>query len=112
MRSPTRTAVGGPCVPRARPDTALTTAALERRLLRAAPVTGKCYVLAFTPSHNLTLADLSPAEILHVVDAWTRLYTAHLSPASPLAALAKPTAIPPSGPAPDVTPTAQYRYMQ
>ena len=56
--------------------------------LRAEGVTGKCYVLTFSPSHNLTLADLSPAEILPVVEAWTAIYAAHLDPASPLAKVA------------------------
>lgn len=85
----------------------------------AEPVTGKCYVLAFTPSHNLTLADLSPPQIIPIIEAWTRIYTAHLSPNSPLAALAKPTTLPPSqtsegsdSTAHTARPTQQYRYMQ
>ncbi|KAF2094283.1 galactose-1-phosphate uridylyltransferase [Rhizodiscina lignyota] len=86
---------------------------LSTRLLRAEAVTGKCYVLAFTPSHNLTLADLSPAQILPIITAWTRIYTAHLSPHSPLAALASSTTLQPSSHDADVaTPNAQYKYMQ
>lgn len=76
-------------------------------------------MLAFTPSHNLTLADLSPTQIQPIIDAWTRIYTAHLSPSSPLAALAKPTTLPPSTTSEGideglhaVRPTQQYRYMQ
>ena len=81
--------------------------------LRAEPVTGKCYVLTFSAAHNLTLADLSPAEIIPVIDAWTDIYTSHLSPNSPLAAVAPSTTLPPSSPMASLTkPKEQYRYMQ
>ena len=62
----------------------------------------------------MTLADLAPPDILPVIETWTKIYTAHLSPASPLAKLAAPTTIPPQGQElHDVTqPNAQYRYMQ
>lgn len=91
----------------------LTAPGLESRFLKAEPVTGKCYVLTFSAAHNLTLADLSAAEIVPVIDAWTDIYTAHLSPKSPLAAVAPPTTLPPSGPAASLTkPKVQYRYMQ
>lgn len=84
---------------------------LESFFLRAESVTGKCYVLTFSAAHNLTLADLSPEEILPVVNAWTDIYTAHLSPESPLAAAASP--IPPDSPAAGLAkPLEQYRYMQ
>ncbi|KAI9877452.1 MAG: galactose-1-phosphate uridyl transferase [Pleopsidium flavum] len=87
---------------------------LSSLLLRAEPVTGKCYVITFSPSHNLTLADLSPAEILPIITTWTQLYTAHLSPTSPLAAVAPPTTLPPQSHEPStvVKPNAQYSYMQ
>ncbi|KAL1885923.1 galactose-1-phosphate uridyl transferase [Paecilomyces lecythidis] len=76
--------------------------------MEAEPVTGKCYVLTFSAAHNLTLADLSPVEILPVIDAWTEIYRAHLSPKSPLAAVA-----PPDAPTTLVSrPKEQYRYMQ
>jgi UDPglucose--hexose-1-phosphate uridylyltransferase len=88
-------------------------AATESFFLRAEPVTGKCYVLTFSAAHNLTLADLSPAEIVPVIDAWTEVYTAHLSPKNPLAAVAPPTHIPPSAPNSSLAqPKTQYRYMQ
>jgi UDPglucose--hexose-1-phosphate uridylyltransferase len=61
-------------------------------LLQAEAVTGKCYVLAFSPAHNLTLADLSASEILLVIDAWTELYCAHISPQSVLAKAANANA--------------------
>ncbi|ODM16141.1 Galactose-1-phosphate uridylyltransferase [Aspergillus cristatus] len=86
---------------------------LESMFLRAEPVTGKCYVLTFSAAHNLTLADLSPAEIAPVIDAWTELYTSHLSPKSPLATVAPATTLPPNSPTANLTkPKEQYRYMQ
>ncbi|KAG9628183.1 galactose-1-phosphate uridylyltransferase, partial [Aureobasidium melanogenum] len=84
---------------------------LANTLLRAEPVTGKCYVITFSPTHNLTLADLQPSEILPVINTWTQIYTTHLSPKSILADVAQPTTIAPHGQ--DLAaPNAQYRYMQ
>ncbi|KAJ5352880.1 hypothetical protein N7452_001854 [Penicillium brevicompactum] len=83
---------------------------LESRFLKAEPVTGKCYVLTFSSAHNLTLADLSPREIIPVIDAWTEIYTAHLSPTSPLAQVAPATTLPPT--TNTAKPKEQYRYMQ
>ncbi|EPS28201.1 Galactose-1-phosphate uridylyltransferase [Penicillium oxalicum] len=86
---------------------------LESRFLKAEPVTGKCYVLTFSAAHNLTLADLSATEIVPVINAWTEIYTAHLSPKSPLVGNAPPTHVQPSGPNTSITkPKEQYRYMQ
>lgn len=84
---------------------------LASRLLRAEAVTGKCYVITFSPSHHVTLADMSPAEILPIIDTWTKIYTAHLSPSSPLSqSIANGYTTPPS--AEIEKPNAQYRYMQ
>jgi UDPglucose--hexose-1-phosphate uridylyltransferase len=81
--------------------------------LKAEPVVGKCYVLTFSAAHNLTLADLSPAEILPIVKTWTSIYSTHLSPSSPLSAIAKATHLPPSNPHAEVTvPENQLRWMQ
>jgi UDPglucose--hexose-1-phosphate uridylyltransferase len=90
------------------------TADLGSSLLRAESVTGKCYVLTFSPSHNVTLADLSPKEILPVVQMWTKIYSSHLSPTSPLGKLSASTSVlPPGGEGQDFeTPTAQYKWMQ
>ncbi|BCS26403.1 UDP-glucose:hexose-1-phosphate uridylyltransferase [Aspergillus puulaauensis] len=86
---------------------------VESFFLRADPVTGKCYVLTFSAAHNLTLADLTPAEIVPVISAWTDIYIAHLSPNSPLAAAASKITISPDSPAASLTkPKEQYRYMQ
>ncbi|KAJ5940572.1 hypothetical protein N7516_000740 [Penicillium verrucosum] len=86
---------------------------LESRFLKAEPVTGRCYVLTFSSAHNLTLADLAPREIVPVIDAWTEIYTAHLSPTSPLVKNAPATTLPPTSPSTSVTkPKEQYRYMQ
>jgi UDPglucose--hexose-1-phosphate uridylyltransferase len=69
--------------------------------------------LTFSAAHNLTLADLSPAEIVPVIDAWTEIYSAHLSPKSPLAAVAPATTLPPNSPIANLSkPKEQYRYMQ
>ncbi|KAL2832898.1 galactose-1-phosphate uridyl transferase [Aspergillus cavernicola] len=85
----------------------------ESFFLRADPVTGKCYVLTFSAAHNLTLADLSPAEIIPVINAWTDIYIAHLSPNSPLATVTSNHSISPSSPAASIPkPKEQYRYMQ
>ncbi|EXJ57936.1 galactose-1-phosphate uridylyltransferase [Cladophialophora yegresii CBS 114405] len=82
-------------------------------LLQAEPVKGKCYVLTFSAAHNITLADMAPGEILPIIKTWTEIYTAHLSPKSPLVGLAKPTHLPPSNPHADVgRPHEQYRWMQ
>jgi UDPglucose--hexose-1-phosphate uridylyltransferase len=85
---------------------------LASRLLRAEAVTGKCYVICFSPSHNLTLADMSPAQILPIIETWTNIYVAHLDPKSPLAKLASATTIPPLSQGALTAPNAQYRYMQ
>ena len=84
---------------------------LSSLLLRADPVTGKCYVITFSPSHNLTLADLSPAEILPVIQTWTQIYSAHLSLKSPLASISQNTTLSPASNA-ILAPNAQYRWMQ
>ena len=86
---------------------------LENLFLRAEPVTGKCYVLTFSAAHNLTLADLSAKEIVPVIEAWTEIYTSHLSPKSPLASIAPATTLPPRSNTASLTkPQEQYRYMQ
>ncbi|KAJ5519877.1 Galactose-1-phosphate uridyl transferase class I [Penicillium fimorum] len=86
---------------------------LESRFLKAEPVTGKCYVLTFSSAHNLTLADLAPREIVPVINAWTEIYTAHLSPTSPLVKNAPATTLQPTSHSTSATkPKEQYRYMQ
>jgi len=85
---------------------------LANRLLRAESVTGKCYVVTFSPAHNRTLADMAPSEILPVIETWTDIYTAHISPHSPLAKVAAGTTMPPHGHTSVMTPNAQYKYMQ
>lgn len=87
--------------------------ALESRFLQAEPVTGKCYVMTFSPCHNITLADMAPIDILPVINSWTEVYAAHLSPNSPLAANAPPTHIAPVAKHTNISkPKEQYRYMQ
>ncbi|QSS52060.1 galactose-1-phosphate uridylyltransferase [Histoplasma capsulatum var. duboisii H88] len=86
---------------------------LSSVFLQAESVTGRCYVLTFSASHNRTLADLSPAEIKPIIDAWTDLYVSHLSPTSPLAATASLMPISPGSPMSQISlPKHQLRYMQ
>ncbi|KAK2795937.1 galactose-1-phosphate uridyl transferase [Onygenales sp. PD_10] len=86
---------------------------LSSRFLQVEPVTGRCYVLTFSASHNRTLADLTPAEIKPIIDAWTDIYISHLSPSSPLATIATPSSVSPSSPVSRITiPKEQFRYMQ
>ncbi|KAK3294361.1 galactose-1-phosphate uridylyltransferase [Chaetomium fimeti] len=83
-------------------------------LLRAQPVTGRCYVLTFSPKHDITLADMATSEILPVIQTWTRIYASHLSATSPLKAQAdKILATIPANPDGEVEPPQnQLRYMQ
>ena len=88
---------------------------LSSLLLRADPVTGKCYVLTFSAKHSITLADMTPQEILPVVETWTRIYASHLSPSSPLAKVAEELPLLKTEPAPEDKvdkPKSQLRYMQ
>lgn len=87
---------------------------LESELLRVDPVTGRCYVLTFSEKHHVTLADMTPKEILPVIEAWTRVYASHLSPSNPLSAVAAklPLLQRPSAEQLPSRPTAQLRYMQ
>lgn len=39
-------------------------------LLRAEPATGECRVVCFSPRHDLTLAEMDPADVVPVVDLW------------------------------------------
>lgn len=86
---------------------------LEALLLQAQPVTGRCYVLTFSPKHDVTLADMAAAEILPVVRTWTRIYATHMAPGHPLhAQAAKFLAESKEDQALPDTPKEQLRYMQ
>lgn len=95
-------------------STALMRLGLSSLLLQAEPVTGKCHVIAYSPSHNLTLADLTHSEIVHVINVWTQLYMAHISPKSSLAKAAPSTKLPLASHESVALhpPNVQYRYMQ
>lgn len=69
-------------------------------------------MITFSPAHNLTLADLTPEQIVPVIQTWTKLYTAHLSPNSPLTRIASATTVAPHGHGDISAPNAQYRWMQ
>ncbi|KAI8814155.1 galactose-1-phosphate uridyl transferase [Cladochytrium replicatum] len=47
---------------------------LAKTLLRSEGVRGTCRVMCFSPNHNQTLADMSTAEIVNVVEAWKQEY--------------------------------------
>ena len=82
-------------------------------LLRAEIVTGRCYVITFSKLHNVTLADMTTADIFSVVEAWTYLYCLHLPPSSPMAQITREkTPSPLSGEQAISAPAHQYRYMQ
>ena len=88
--------------------------ALASRLLRAEGTTGKCYVITFSPEHNLTLADMPAPTILPVIETWTKIYASHIDPHSALIRSAKATQLPPSEQNGDLVedPKQQFRYMQ
>ncbi|KAH6890626.1 galactose-1-phosphate uridyl transferase [Thelonectria olida] len=84
---------------------------LESLLLKAQGVKGVCYVLTFSPKHDVTLADMAGNEIVPVIEHWTRIYANHISKSSPLAAEAESLTISmPKEAAP--VPGEDYRYMQ
>lgn len=39
-------------------------------LFKIVPVRGKCYVICFSPRHDLTVAEMSTEEIVGVISAW------------------------------------------
>ncbi|BGP20343.1 hypothetical protein JCM10213_001604 [Rhodosporidiobolus nylandii] len=43
-------------------------------LFRTEPARGKCYVICFSPRHDLTVAEMRTEEVKGVVDAWVKLY--------------------------------------
>lgn len=70
-------------------------------------------MITFSAHHNLTLADLSPEQIVPVVNTWTNLYAAHVSPSSPLASAFTSRPLPPQSSHAQISPpAAQYRWMQ
>jgi len=55
---------------------------------------------------------MTPAQIVPIIETWTNLYVAHLSPLSTLAKVASATTIPPLSQGDLARPNNQYRYMQ
>ncbi|CUS14796.1 unnamed protein product [Tuber aestivum] len=74
-------------------------------LLQVAGVRGKCYVICFSPSHNLTLADMPAEMIAPIIKTWTALYTSHLPKSSPYYRA-------PAAELGITAPRDQYTYMQ
>lgn len=87
---------------------------MDDLLFRAEPATGRCYVLTFSPKHNVTLADMSVDAIREVVETWTHIYATHLAQAHPLADEARRVLSALSPPPEGVVsrPASQLRYMQ
>ncbi|KAH7031672.1 galactose-1-phosphate uridylyltransferase [Microdochium trichocladiopsis] len=88
---------------------------LSSLLLRAEGVKGKCFVLTFSPKHDVTLADMTAEQIVPVVETWTRIYAAYLAPTNPLSAVAAELELlkTPAAPESQIGPaTQQLRYMQ
>ncbi|OAV95170.1 galactose-1-phosphate uridylyltransferase [Puccinia triticina 1-1 BBBD Race 1] len=48
---------------------------LRMVLHRTEPARGKCYVICYNPRHDLTMAELTPEEILPIIKAWIELYS-------------------------------------
>lgn len=76
-------------------------------LLQAQAVTGRCYVITFSPAHNRTLADLLLPALHAVIATWTALYAAHLPPSH-----RHYTSAPPELWAGVSGPKEQYSYLQ
>ncbi|GAA5895034.1 hypothetical protein JCM5296_000942 [Sporobolomyces johnsonii] len=43
-------------------------------LFRTEPARGKCFVICFSPRHDLTVAEMRDEEIERVIEAWIKLY--------------------------------------
>ncbi|TNY19674.1 galactose-1-phosphate uridylyltransferase [Rhodotorula diobovata] len=43
-------------------------------LFRTEPARGKCFVICFSPRHDLTIAEMQFADVERVVETWTKLY--------------------------------------
>lgn len=69
-------------------------------------------MITFSRAHNLTLADMTPEQIVQIIETWTRIYTAHISPKSPLAQIAGTMKLSTQSHDNFTVPDTQYRYMQ
>lgn len=47
---------------------------LEDRFFKVQSVKGNCFVICFSPKHNVTLPQMAHNDIVKIVDAWTELY--------------------------------------
>ncbi|SCU79812.1 LANO_0A07558g1_1 [Lachancea nothofagi CBS 11611] len=47
---------------------------LKERFMKVQSVEGNCYVICFSPKHNLTLPLMPLGDVVNVVEAWTQLY--------------------------------------
>ncbi|CCE61499.1 hypothetical protein TPHA_0A04240 [Tetrapisispora phaffii CBS 4417] len=47
---------------------------LRNRLFKVKSVRGNCYVICFSPKHNLTIPQMETDELIQVISAWQKLY--------------------------------------
>eukprot|EP00158_Paraphelidium_tribonemae_P007499 Partr_v1_DN28270_c3_g1_i3_m75371 putative galactose-1-phosphate uridylyltransferase len=47
---------------------------LDDKLFKAESTRGECHVICFHPHHNLTIAEMTPQQILPVIEAWSDIY--------------------------------------
>ncbi|RHZ83645.1 hypothetical protein Glove_89g79 [Diversispora epigaea] len=43
-------------------------------LLKVESVRGECKVICFSPKHNITIAEMTEEDIIHVIQTWTKIY--------------------------------------
>lgn len=68
---------GYPAVKLEQPDPELTVSncdPLKERLFKLKGVKGNCYVICFSPKHNLSFPQMAQSEIMNVVKTWTNLF--------------------------------------
>lgn len=58
-----------PTLPQSKEDT------LRNRLFKVSSVRGNCFVICFSPQHNLTIPQMAEKDLVEVVGAWQTLYT-------------------------------------
>jgi UDPglucose--hexose-1-phosphate uridylyltransferase len=60
------------------------THSIAYELLRAQPVSGRCYVLTYSANHHFSMSDMTRQEVCSIVEAWTRVYARYLPLDNPL----------------------------
>ena len=47
---------------------------LRNRLFKVQSVRGNCFVICFSPKHNLTIPQMKQSDLVQVINAWQKLY--------------------------------------